>query len=96
VNRFLERIDFERKVLKLINNKFKTNELVGLTQLAIHRWAQNVVGFDDVLNGLLDLSANVSLLNERSGERFTVEYELNSRECEAKLTSLTIMLDELK
>jgi hypothetical protein len=82
MNKFLNRIYLERKALKLINSNSNSNELAGLTRLAIDVWRENTKGLDMIIPLVLVLSEKLSLINERSGERFTAEYELNSEECE--------------
>lgn len=79
---FIERIGFERKVLRLVNSSVQNTQLNGLTQAALETWKHNHKVNNDVFNLLHELSTVIKTINQRSGEVFNSAYQESSLKCE--------------
>jgi hypothetical protein len=78
---FLDRVNFERKVLKIVNAKVGHGQLSGLTSVALNSWNANVNVDTKVFERLTALSVALKTINQRSGEVFNEEYKVNSEMC---------------
>ncbi|MDC8829718.1 hypothetical protein [Alteromonas gilva] len=85
---FIERIGFERKVLKLVNSNIQNTQLTGLTQAALETWKHNHKVSGKVFNLLYELSTVLKTINQRSGEIFNSTYQENSLKCEQLFSEL--------
>lgn len=86
---FIERVGFERKVLKLINRNFPENQLTGLTLAALDNWKARIKIEKSIFDQLVELSTKLKLINQRSGEVFSKEYAQTSEDCELLFKQLS-------
>lgn len=77
MNKFLNKVELERKALRLINSKLKEPKLNGLTLCSIDKWFYSFSERPIEYEILRELSISLSALNERSGEKFDGNHELN-------------------
>lgn len=89
---FIERIGFERKVLKFINHSTKDAQLTGLTYAALNTWKNKHAVNDEAFNILLELSTVLKTINQRSGEVFNSTYQENSLRCEKLFQDIKLAL----
>lgn len=82
MNEFLNRIDAQRKVIKLINNQSLKFPLVGLSLKCIDRWKiENEIKNDSItLNLLIKISSKLFFLSNKSQEQITDDYKIKSKE----------------
>ncbi len=90
---FIERVGFERKVLKLINNNFPEKQLTGLTLAALQSWKSQTNIEKSIFDLLVELSTKLKLINQRSGEIFTRKYAETSKDCGSLLKRLSLTID---
>lgn len=93
---FIERVGFERKVLKLINRSFPKNQLTGLTLAALDSWKSRIKIEKSIFDQLVELSTKLKMINQRSGEMFTTEYAQVSNDCELLLNQILSTIDSHK
>ncbi|AVR45428.1 hypothetical protein C7S20_09180 [Christiangramia fulva] len=92
---FLNRIDVQRKVINEINSKRFHFPLVGLSKQSIDRWqTENSIKNDTrLLNLLLDISAKLFFLSNKSQEQITEDYKNKSLEISELIEALKIELE---
>lgn len=94
-NTFLNRVSAERRVLTVVNSKFRGRlQLAGLSEAALLQW-QGVVGdrvAEDVLLLLLELAEQCQLLSDRSNETFSAMEEAQAARIGAQLEALSLAL----
>ncbi|BFT29922.1 hypothetical protein D210916BOD24_10980 [Alteromonas sp. D210916BOD_24] len=89
---FVERIGFERKVLKFVNHCIVDAQLTGLTFAALETWKHNHAVNDEIFDLLLKLSTALKTINQRSGEVFNSTYQENSLRCEKLFQDIKLAL----
>lgn len=82
MNEFQNRVNLQRQIIVLINNKLKFNEpLASLSYGCISRWKNtNSQVLNQTYEILLDLSNKVLFLATKSQEQITEEYAFKSSE----------------
>lgn len=77
---FLNRIEVQRRVVKLINNSRLTYQLSGLSTNSLKKWASdnNIEEKSDVYNHLLLISSKLFFLSNRSQEQISEDYKMIS------------------
>jgi hypothetical protein len=72
---FIEKTKTERETLRFINSHFGSPDLAGLTLPAINTWAAADINRKAIVGDLVEVSAVLASLWERSGGRFDTEHE---------------------
>jgi hypothetical protein len=90
---FLNRIEVQRRVIKLVNNSKLTCHLTGLSLSSIKKWAyDNSIEEDtDIYNHLLLISSKLFFLSNKSQEQISEDYKMASidvNECVNKLETI--------
>ncbi|OYX26008.1 MAG: hypothetical protein B7Z06_06365 [Flavobacteriales bacterium 32-35-8] len=90
MNEFLNRIDAQRKVIKMINDNSFKFPLVGLSTKSIDRWKrENEIKNDSsTLNLLIEISSKLFFLSNKSQEQITQDYKIKSNEVSELIDSL--------
>lgn len=94
---FSNRIDAQRQAIKIINSSGAFKEpIFGLSDKAINRWVNsNGVNAEDCFVKLIkDISKSLFFLANKSQEQISEEYRYLSREVNAKLDLLRVMLQK--
>lgn len=87
---FLNRIEVQRRVIKIINNSRLTYQLSGLSINSLRKWAMDnkIEEKTDIYNHLLLISSKLFLLSNKSQEQISEDYKMISidiNECVNKL-----------
>lgn len=73
---FNSRVDLQREVIKIINQKDFNNKLNGLSKPAIESWIVNNNISDDLLkNSLISISEKLFFIANKSQDQITEEYK---------------------
>ena len=101
-DRFRQRIEFERDILTLINNKLiGVPPLVGLTEVAIERWREDLSAEHELnelnifLDQLIHISRVLTLASDCSQDIFEEAEVLPERSLESVLSDLDRVVDWL-
>jgi hypothetical protein len=96
VHRFVEKVELERQVLRVVNSSLGSPQLPGLSEIAIFAWeAADRSARGAVAKKLLRLSALMLSLCERSGGRLEAEYAVAQDEVIAALAELSSFVAQL-
>lgn len=87
MSEFNNRIDAQRRILRLVNSRNLEEELFGLSTGALERWARanRCDEYDPLLVLLKQAAAKLFFLSNKSQEQITDEYQTLSEEV-ARLT----------
>lgn len=96
--RFRDRVDIERNVLKIINNAYPMTRLYGLSRKAIHLWRVDAIqstyckdNIDNITQLLLSLSNTLNLEADTSRIVFD-EKEIQTEEIHEKIKHLASII----
>ena len=90
MHKFVEKVEKERQALKYVNSTFGPPQLCGMSEAAILAWeGANRSARGAVAKKLLQVSALMIALCERSGGRFDAEHAINQDKVTAALAELS-------
>ena len=96
MHRFVEKVEFERQALRVVNSSLGSPQLHGLSEIAIFAWeAVDRSARGAVAKKLLRVSALMLSLCERSGGRLEAEYAVAQDEVTAALAELSSFVAQL-
>jgi len=73
---FNSRVDYQRKVLKVVNNKDFKNQLSGLSRPALENWIlENKIVDTDLKEILYKISEKLFFIANKSQDQITEEYQ---------------------
>lgn len=95
MSEFLNRIDAQRRVVKIINQNSFHFPLVGLSKKSVERWQmENMIKNDSIILKLLfEISIKLFFLSNKSQEQITEDYKAKSIEISELINSLQIELN---
>lgn len=87
---FLNRIEVQRRVIKLVNSSNLQYQITGLSLSSIKKWAHDnkIEENSDIYNHLLLISSKLFFLSNKSQEQISEDYKMASidvNECVNKL-----------
>lgn len=90
MSEFLNRIDLQRKAIKIVNSSNSKVQLTGLSLNTINSWCQinNINKSEKVVKELLHLSEKLFFLANKSQEQVTEDYKEMCNEIDSSLSRL--------
>ena len=89
MNEFNNRIDLQRRVIKIVNCSNFEHQISGLSKNSIDRWVkENGIIDEEKYNLLKDISSKLFFLGTKSQEQITEDYKNKSVEVSKLITKL--------